>query len=330
VQGIETQGGQWRELPKEAIRRSLVLVVVVAPLLVVCWQASQGSPLGKLTLGIYIGVAGLLVLCEYALAFSEEWGTAVKGKLTDFLYVGAATLTEKATFVLCAAVAAAFGRVLSSQFGISLWPSGWNFALQVVAALLIADVGTYLRHRLFHASPLLWRFHQIHHSPTGLYWIRSAYTHPLEQFSIMLAIMFPIALLGAGDAVILVVVFVYGLSGLLQHANIDARSAFLNRIFATTEVHRIHHGANEMGNGSNFSAFFVFMDVLFGTYRRPELHEAPRRVGLEGVKAFPGDFLTHLALPFKRDPVGIQLDDDWVRGRAEVPAADKPQPVAEF
>ena len=324
MQGIETQGGELGELLKGAVRRSLVLVVVVAPLLVVGWQASAGRPIGKLTLGIYVGVAGLLVLCEYALAFSQEWGTAVKGNLTDFVYVGAATLTEKATFVLCATVAAIFGRLLSSHLGISPWPSDWSFAFQVVVALLIADVGTYLRHRLFHASPLLWRFHQIHHSATGLYWIRSAYTHPLEQFAIMLAIMFPIALLGAGNEVVLVVAFVYGLSGLLQHANIDARSAFLNRIFATTEVHRIHHGANEEGNRSNFSAFFVFMDMLFGTYRRPELHPAPRRVGLEGVKAFPGDFLTHLALPFKRAPVGIQLEDECVRERAGVSAAEKP------
>lgn len=314
MQGIETQGGELGNLLKQAVRRSLVPLVVIAPLLVVCWQVSQGRPLGKLTLSLYVAAAGLLILCEYALAFSEEWGTAVKGNLTDFVYVGAASLTEKATFALCAAAAAFSGRLLSTHLGVSPWPSDWSFAFQVVLALLIADVGTYLRHRLFHASPLLWRFHQIHHSATGLYWIRSAYTHPLEQFAIMLAIMFPIALLGAGNEVILVVAFVYGLSGLLQHANIDARSAFLNRIFATTEVHRIHHGANEEGNRSNFSAFFVFMDMLFGTYRRPEIHPAPRRVGLEGVTAFPGDFLTHLALPFKRNPVEIQLEDESPRG----------------
>ena len=226
--------------------------------------------------------------------------------------------------ILCAAVAAAFGRLLSGHFEISFWPGSWNFGLQVVAALLIADVGTYLRHRLFHMSPVLWRFHQIHHSATGLYWIRSAYTHPLEQFAIMLAIMFPIALLGAGDAVIVIVAFVYGLSGLLQHANIDARSSVLNCVFATPEVHRFHHGANERGIGSNFSAFFVFMDMLFGTYCRPERHEAPRRVGLEGVKVFPGDFLTHLVLPFQRDPAGIQVDDEWLQRRADVSGAKKP------
>ena len=53
--------------------------------------------------------------------------------------------------------------------------------MQVLAALLIADAGAYFRHRLFHKSSLLWRFHRIHHSMTELYWIRSAYTHPLEQ-----------------------------------------------------------------------------------------------------------------------------------------------------
>ena len=235
------------------------------------------------------------------------------------LALAAATLTEKATFVLCAAVAASFGRFLSAHLEISLWPSSWNFGLQVVLALLIADVGTYFRHRLFHRIPVLWRFHRIHHSMTGLYWIRSAYTHPLEQFAIMLAIMFPIAFLGAADEVILVVAFVYGLSGLIQHANIDARSSLLNCIFATPEVHRFHHGANEVGNRSNFSAFFVFMDMLFGTYCRPELFEAPRIVGLEGVKAFPGNFLRHLVLPFQRDPEGIELDEKWLEAQSEYP-----------
>ncbi len=308
---MKTRQGEPRQILKEVIRRSLVLVVVVAPLLAACWQASAELPLGMLTLGIYIAVAGLLILSEYALAFDHGWGMAIRGNLTDFAYVAAATLTEKATFVLCAALAAAFGRFLSAGLGVGLWPSGWNFGLQVVVALLIADVGTYFRHRLFHKVPVLWRFHQIHHSATGLYWIRSAYTHPLEQFAIMLAIMFPIALLGAGDAVILVVAFVYGLSGLLQHANVDARSSFLNCVLATPEVHRFHHGANQLGNASNFSAFFVFMDILCGTYRRPERHDPPRRVGLEGVRAFPGGFLTQLVLPFQRHPVGIQLDEEW-------------------
>lgn len=291
-----------RALLEEAIRRSLVLVALVCPLLVVCWYAAENLPLGPLTLRIYVAVAGLLILCEYALAFREDWGMAIRGRPTDFVYVVAATLTEKATFVLCATVAASLGWQLSGALGTQLWPNHWSFGLQIVAALLIADVGTYFRHRLFHWSPWLWRFHRIHHSATGLYWIRSAYTHPLEQFAIMLAIMFPIAFLGAGETVVAVVVFTYGVSGLIQHANIDSRSSLLNYVFATPEVHRIHHRADERGNRSNFSAFFVLMDILFGTYRWPDRSEDPVRVGLEDVTAFPTDFLTHLVMPFRRDP----------------------------
>ena len=67
---------------------------------------------------------------------------------------------------------------------------------------------------------------------------------------------------------------------------------------------------NEKGNRSNFSAFFVFMDIVFGTYCRPERHPPPHHVGLEGVKTFPGNFFTHLVLPFQRVPAGIQIDEE--------------------
>jgi sterol desaturase/sphingolipid hydroxylase (fatty acid hydroxylase superfamily) len=202
-------------------------------------------------------------------------------------------------FVVCVTAIALVGRRLADHLQIAFWPTGRSFLLQVVLALLIADAAAYFRHRLFHRSSLLWRFHRIHHSMTELYWIRSAYTHPLEQLCILMAIMLPIAFLGAGDEVVAVVAFLFGLSGLLQHANIDARSSVLNYVFATPEVHRMHHGAESGADTRNFSAFFVVMDALFGTYQRPPRVAAPLRVGLEGVTAFPRDFLSHLAMPFR-------------------------------
>src|SRR5262249_17221084 len=55
--------------------------------------------------------------------------------------------------------------------------------------------------------------------------------------------------------------------------------------------HRPHPGSR-----SNFLAFFVLMDLLCGTYRRPV---PPARVGLEDDPTFPKDFLTHLTMPFR-------------------------------
>jgi sterol desaturase/sphingolipid hydroxylase (fatty acid hydroxylase superfamily) len=299
---------------RAAVARSIVPIVVVLPLLVVGWRASEQRPVDQLSLGIYIAVAGLLIVCEYTLAYDRSWGMAIKGKLTDFIYVIVATSLEKATLFLCAAAFAVLGRQLSIFLGMDLWPSGWPFALQVVAALIVADIGAYLRHRLFHMYSPLWRFHQIHHSMTAMYWIRSAYTHPLEQFCIMLAILFPIAFMGAGNAILGVVAFVFGLSGLLQHANVDSRSSVLNYVFATPEIHRVHHTATELGNRSNYSAFFVFMDMLLGSYIKPVHSEVPVEVGLEGISDFPGDFVTHLGLPFKRDPIEVREDEGWDPG----------------
>jgi sterol desaturase/sphingolipid hydroxylase (fatty acid hydroxylase superfamily) len=270
-------------------------------------------------------VAGLLILCEHWLAFDRGWGSAIRGSKTDFVYVIVATALEKATFVACVTAVASIGRGLAGYLQIDLWPSGWSLGFQVLAALLIADVGTYFRHRLFHKSSVLWRFHRIHHSMTELYWIRSAYTHPLEQLCILIATMLPIAFLGAGDEVVAVVAFSFGLSGLLQHANIDSHSSVLNYVFATPEVHRVHHRADERLSHSNFSAFFVLMDLLFGTYYRPVPVETPVRVGLEGVTAFPGSFLTHLTMPFRPDPVGLDGDGVWGGGRSEGTAENEPR-----
>ena len=299
-------------------------MVVVVPLLAACWRVSEQRPLGELTLGIYVAVAGLLILCEHWLAFNTEWGSAIRGSRTDFLYVLIATVMDKASFVVCVTAIATIGRGLAGHFQISLWPSSRSLGFQVVAALLIADAAAYFRHRLFHKSSVLWRFHRIHHSMTELYWIRSAYTHPLEQLCILMAIMLPIALLGAGDEVVAVIAFLFGVSGLLQHANIDSRSSVLNYVFATPEVHRVHHCADERGSHSNFSAFFVLMDILCGTYDRPARAETPVRVGLEGVTAFPRDFLSHLAMPFRRDPIGLDRDGAWAPGQREVSAANEP------
>jgi ornithine lipid hydroxylase len=324
VEEVEIQRGGRNVLLREAIRRSVVLVVIGGALLAACWRVSAQRPLGELTLGIYIAVAGLLMLCEHGLAFNHGWGSALRGSKTDFLYVIIATAMDKASFVVCVTAVAAIGRALAEFFPISLWPSSGSVGFQVVVALLVADTATYFRHRLFHKSSLLWRFHRIHHSMTELYWIRSAYTHPLEQLCIMMAIMLPIALLGAGDEVVAIVAFLFGLSGLLQHANIDTRSSVLNYIFATPEVHRVHHCTDERRSLSNFSAFFVVMDLLFGTYYRPARAEAPLRVGLEGVPVFPSDFLSHLAMPFRRDPIGLDAGGPWERNRSGVSAAEEP------
>ena len=285
-------------LVADAVRRMVVPAVVAVPLLAACWRVSETGSLGTFPLWTYVAVAAFLVLCEQWLPIDRRWGSTIGAGRTDVVYVVVATVMDKAMFVACVTVIASLGRTAARAWDVAPWPSDASFVLQLALALLVADAGTYLRHRLSHESDFLWRFHRVHHSMTGLYWIRSAYTHPFEQFLILSAIMLPIAFLGAGDQVIAAVAFLFGLSGLVQHANVDARSSILNWIFATPEVHRIHHGA-DTGRHANFSAFFVLMDHLFRTYDPPTPTNVPARVGLPEEPDFPTDFGSQLTIPFR-------------------------------
>jgi len=286
-----------------------MLAVVAVPLLAASWRVSGGHPLGRLAFEIYLAVAGLLVLCEHWLPFDPRWRSAIHGSKTDFVYVIVASMMDKAIFVVCVTTIASVGSAAAGYLHVDLWPNSWSFGWQLAAALLVADAATYLRHRLSHESDLLWRFHRVHHSMTELYWIRSAYTHPFEQLLILCAIMLPISLLGAGDQVVAVVAFVFGLIGLVQHANVDARSSVLNYVFATPEVHRVHHRADD-GSHANFSAFFVLMDHLFGTYRPVEPSPTPVGVGLPDEPEFPKDFWSQLTIPFRRGSVAVRHEPE--------------------
>jgi len=297
VDRIDARPERAQDLLEDVLRRGIVVAALAIPVLVACWRLSAQRPLGGLSFAIYVAVAALLTAAEHWLPFQRHWGSAIRGSRTDLVYVVVASLMDKAMFLLCVTAVASVGGALASRFGVGLWPTDWNLGWQVVLGLLIADAATYLRHRLSHGLDVLWRFHRVHHSMTEPYWIRSAYTHPVEQLLILTAIMLPIAFLGAPEQVIAVVAFAFGLSGLLQHANVDARSSVLNWIIATPEVHRTHHAADERSL-ANFSAFFVVMDLLFGTYRRPA-PSAPLRVGLDEPAPFPKDFWSHLTIPFR-------------------------------
>ena len=52
--------------------------------------------------------------------------------------------------------------------------------IQVIEAVILADLGFYVAHRLFHGVPWLWRFHAIHHSIQELDWLASVRVHVLS------------------------------------------------------------------------------------------------------------------------------------------------------
>ncbi len=181
--------------------------------------------------------------------------------------------------------------------GVGAFVSGQPLWLQAIAAILVADIGFYAHHRLFHAVPFLWRFHAVHHSIEELDWLAAHRVHPVDQIASATASLLPVILLGFSPEAMAIYGFTYMLQSHLVHANVGLDFGPLKWIIASPRYHHWHH-ANEPGApGHNYSAQFLLMDWLFGTLRIPD--EMPVRYGTDEPvpKGYPLQLLWPLTRP---------------------------------
>jgi sterol desaturase/sphingolipid hydroxylase (fatty acid hydroxylase superfamily) len=180
---------------------------------------------------------------------------------------------------------------------------------------LLHDFMNYCSHVLLHKVPLLWSFHQVHHSAEVLTPITAYRAHPLEFFMtailrvpvIGLAFVFYEHIAPQDLAVttifgVSLVGFMYGLSGLhLQHSHLPiSYGPLLDRVLVTPIVHQTHHSLDPRHHDKNFGVKFALWDWLFGTLYVPDRHEC-LQFGLVGMKK--DDFATVGKLyvgPFQR------------------------------
>ena len=54
---------------------------------------------------------------------------------------------------------------------------------------------------------------------------------------------------------------------MLQHANLNLKSGWLNYIFSTNELHRWHHSTDREKANSNYGNAIVLWDQVFGTFK---------------------------------------------------------------
>ena len=136
-------------------------------------------------------------------------------------------------------------------------------------AFLLLDLFDYWMHRVFHAVPVLWRLHMIHHADPEIDASTAMRHHPLEFLAGSLFRMLPAVALGVPAAIIFVYLLVAGGIVCFHHGNIGlpkSIAALAGAIFVTPDVHRIHHSVVIDEGNSNFGAVFSFWDRVFGTY----------------------------------------------------------------
>ena len=147
--------------------------------------------------------------------------------------------------------------------------------LFAIAFAFLWDLGQYWLHRLQHGVPSLWETHRFHHSDTALNSTTQTRHH---IFSYLLSVVFylPVLILLGPRTPHFVATFVmFRLWGFVNHANVRLQIGPLTPIVSGPQLHRIHHSIHPEHINKNFATFFPFIDIIFGTYYRPQRNEFP-------------------------------------------------------
>ncbi len=145
------------------------------------------------------------------------------------------------------------------------WPTEAPLWLQLLLAVVIADIGITLAHFASHRLGSLWRLHAVHHSVKRMYGFNGLMKHPLHQSIETLAGTTPLLLMGAPVEVMILLVVAVVLQLLLQHSNVAYFTGPLKFLLAINVVHRFHHLNNAEEGDVNFGLFTSLTDRLLGT-----------------------------------------------------------------
>ncbi|MFN2098936.1 sterol desaturase family protein [Altererythrobacter sp. MF3-039] len=218
-----------------------------------------------LRLGVFLGVLSAMALWELAVPRRRQEIPRLLRWSNNLALVALDTAIMRIAFPVLAVGFAA----LSQERGWGLFNlvevPGW---LAFLAAFLLLDLAIYAQHVVFHKTPVLWRFHRMHHADVDFDTTTGIRFHPIE---IVLSMLYKLALvgaLGAPPAAVLVFEIVLNATSLFNHGNVTLGrlDPLFRKLIVTPDMHRVHHSVWREEHDTNFGFNFSFWDRLFGTY----------------------------------------------------------------
>ncbi len=183
---------------------------------------------------------------------------------------------------------AAVGMALYAQargWGL-LSDSNIPYWILVTLCVVLLDLAIYLQHVMFHAVPLLWRFHRMHHADLDFDVTTGARFHPVEIVLSMLIKFAVIVALGPPAVAVLAFEVILNATAMFNHSNVRIVSVFdrvLRLLVVTPDMHRVHHSVEDDETNSNFGFNLPWWDRLFGTYRdQPRAGHEAMTIGIHG------------------------------------------------
>ena len=158
----------------------------------------------------------------------------------------------------------------------------------VPVCVLLLDLAIYLQHVMFHAVPLFWRFHRMHHADLDFDVTTGARFHPVEIIASMLIKFAVIIVLGPPALAVFLFEVLLNASSMFNHSNariVPAIDRILRWLVVTPDMHRVHHSIEDDETNSNFGFNLPWWDRLFGTYRdQPRAGHTEMTIGIAGFR----------------------------------------------
>jgi sterol desaturase/sphingolipid hydroxylase (fatty acid hydroxylase superfamily) len=201
--------------------------------------------------------------------------------------------------------------------------------LAVALAVLALDFAIYLQHVVFHAVPLLWRLHMVHHADLDFDVTTGVRFHTIEILLSVAIKMGVVVSLGASALAVLSFEVLLNATSMFNHGNVRF-PGWLDRIVrlvvVTPEMHRVHHSVLPRETNSNFGFNLPWWDFLFGTYRdQPAAGHEAMTIGLNQLRDEKRTEELHwmLALPFIGDTGNYPINRGAKPNGAQPPVEPK-------
>ena len=252
----------------------------------------------------YLASAVLLALIWLCIAERASAKTAIKKIFDKNVWLSTSSLADFKIILVNRVVMSGTAAALISQITISTFlykllhgqtliePLALHFtsagtvaALFTVFFFVIDDFSRFYVHRLMHRIPVLWAFHQVHHSAETMTPFTIFRTHPIEglifalRTSIVQGIVISIFLFLFGSKVDLITVFgasagvviFHSLGSNLRHSHIKIRyPRAIELFFISPGQHQIHHSTEKRHFDKNFGVALAVWDLIFGSLLHSE------------------------------------------------------------
>ncbi|WP_296311643.1 sterol desaturase family protein [Winogradskyella sp. UBA3174] len=157
-----------------------------------------------------------------------------------------------------------------------LMPFHWLTPLSIpmnlltwVLAFFVADLTYYWMHRIEHEHRILWALHSVHHSSKD-YNLSVSFRLSIIEGLIEWVFLIPMILIGFSPFQAIVGLILVAQFQTWIHTERIGKLGWLDKIFNTPSVHRVHHGSNRKYLDKNYGGFLIIWDRIFGTYQKEE------------------------------------------------------------